>query len=216
MLAQLQARRFPGWFKEYPGQEGQERAPVFLHSRGEAARGKLVGVSGRPIQLVIDGHDGAGKTTLAARLAEALGGRHVRPFSGTLGALQLWCGERGDTEFTTDLAKRAIEYALDQNRDARVIVFDRHWMTVCTLLPEGMWSRWQPHPPTALCTASLEVTLARLGARDEPQESIESHQHYMGLYRTMIERFGGEVIDTSGSVEESFGKLLAWAQPLVR
>ena len=165
-----------------------------------------------PLQLVIDGHDGAGKTTLAARLAEALGGRHVRPFSGTLGALQLWCGERGDAEFTGELARRAIEYAIEQHRDARVIVFDRHWMTVCTLLPEAMWGRWQPPPPTALCAASLPVTLERLGARDEPQESIESHLRYMGLYRTMIERFGGEVIDTSGPADESLARLLAWAR----
>ena len=165
-----------------------------------------------PKILVLEGHDGAGKTTLGVRLAEVLGGVHGRPFAGTLGALQLWCGERGDAEFTGELARRAIAYTTEQHRDAPVLVFGRHWMTVCTLLPEALWERWLPPPPTALCVASLPVTLARLGARDEPQESIEAHRRYMALYRTMAERHGAEVIDTSGAVEESFPPLLAWAR----
>lgn len=168
-----------------------------------------------PIVLALEGHDGAGKTTLAARLADALGGRHVRPFAGTAGELMLWSALRGDAAFARDLARRAIDRARDVNRDARVLVFDRHWMTISTLLPEAMWDAWAPRPPTALLLASLDATLARLGARDEPPETVASHARYLALYEQLAARYGAVVVRTDDADPDAcLVRLVAWARPL--
>jgi deoxyadenosine/deoxycytidine kinase len=145
--------------------------------------------------IVLDGHDAAGKTTLAARLAEELGGLHVRPFAGTAGQLMLWSARQGNFAFTSDLARQAVAYTLAENT-APVLVFDRHWMTVFSLLPESYWPAWEPLPPTVLCWANLETTLSRLAARGDVEMQLEEHLHYLSVYRDMAERFGCHILQT--------------------
>ena len=172
--------------------------------------------SSRRTILVLDGHDGSGKTTLAARLARHLGGAHVRPYSGIVGRLFLWAVERGDFSFAGDLARHAIDYALAKE-DAPVLIFDRHWMTAFSVLPEAFWGDWGPPPPTALCLAGLETTLARLAGRPDDEDHAYDHRHCISVYRNLGPRFGCHVVDTDDlTLDESFETLLSWARRFVR
>jgi adenylate kinase family enzyme len=165
---------------------------------------------------VLDGHDGSGKTTLAARLAQYLGGVHVRPFSGNVGELFLWSIERGDFSFAGELARHAVEHALAKH-DAPVLIFDRHWMTVFSVLPEAYWNAWEPLPPTTLCWASLETTLSRLAVRSDDEDRAYDHQHFLSVYRQLGQRFGSHVLDTSDlTPDESFEILLSWARRFIK
>jgi thymidylate kinase len=164
--------------------------------------------------LALDGHDGVGKTTLAPRLAAALGGVAVRPFGGTAGAIQLWAARRGDFGFVDALARQAIAYTLAQ-QTAPVIVCDRHWMTAFTLLPESYWAAWNPLPPTMLLWIDLPTTLARLGRRGEPPEAVAAHEHYLSRYGELAARFGCPVLRTDGCSEaDALDQLVAWARGL--
>jgi len=168
-------------------------------------------VSG-PRVLALDGHDGVGKTTLAPRLAAALGGVAARPFAGTAGAIQLWAARRGDFAFVDALARQAIAYTLAL-QTAPVVVCDRHWMTAFTLLPDAYWPAWQPLPPTMLLWIDLPTTLARLGLRDEAAESGATHEHYLARYLDLATQFGCPVLRTDQLSEaESLDALIAWAR----
>jgi hypothetical protein len=162
--------------------------------------------------LVLDGHDGAGKTTLAARMAQVLGGVHIQPFAGTLGQLFLWASTQGDATFASELARRAVEYAFVVN-DAPLLVFDRHWMTVFSVLPKSYWLAWEPLPPTALCWVSLETTISRLATRGDVEVQPQEHIRYLSIYRELGRRFGCYMLRTDQlSIEESLEELLKWAK----
>jgi thymidylate kinase len=169
-----------------------------------------------PVVLVLDGHDGVGKTTLAARLAKELNGQHLRPYSGTLGELFLWCGEGNDPDFANALALKSIQRARE-TAHARCLIFDRHWMTALSVLPERLWRAWQPVPPTTLCWVDIDETLRRLESRGEPRGSLEQHRHYLERYEQLARKFGCNILRTQArSEDESFAELLAWAQPYVK
>lgn len=173
--------------------------------------------SSRRTILVLDGHDGSGKTALAERLAQSLGGIHVRPYSGITGQLFIWSVERGDYCFAADLALRAVDFALAKN-DAPVLIFDRHWMTAFSVLPESYWGAWQPLPPTSLCWAGIETTRARLAVRsDDDDEEAYDHNHFLKVYWELGQRFRCHVVETDDlTLDESFEILLSWARRFVK
>lgn len=183
----------------------------------ERSRGFAISVSSsRRTILVLDGHDGSGKTALAARLAQSLGGIHVRPYSGIVGQLFLWAVERGDFSFASDLALHAVDYALAMN-NAPVLIFDRHWMTAFSVLPESYWGNWEPLPPTTLCWAGIETTRARLAVRSDDDEQAYDHGHFLSVYRDLGQRFGCHVVETGDlTLDESFEILLSWARRFVK
>jgi thymidylate kinase len=165
--------------------------------------------------LVLDGHDGAGKTTLAARLAEAVGGVHIRPFAGPAGNRMLQAAERGDIVSAEALARTMVDRAL-ANCDARVVVCDRHWMTLFTLLPQDRWSLWQPVPPTVLCWADLKTTLARLAERSDEDQPTAYHRRYLRRYCRLGEAFGCYVLRTDqDTVDGCVQRLVAWSREYI-
>jgi thymidylate kinase len=160
--------------------------------------------------LVVDGHDASGKTTLARRLAAVLGAEYLRPFGGDVGA-RLLALAASDPEGATQHSMAAVASAADA-ATRNVLVYDRHWMTVCTLVPERWWSRWLPIPRTALCWADLNTTRTRLAARSEHDEFADEHERYLKLYRDLAERFGCMVVRTDqGSEDASLELLLRWS-----
>ena len=168
-----------------------------------------------PTVLVLDGHDAAGKTTLATMLAKSVGGVHIRPFAGDVGERLVRCVDEGEMLQAADLAQRAIKNALC-NVDAPVLVFDRHWMTVFSLLPESYWSAWQPLPPTTLCWADLKSTLTRLRCRTVDETHSYDHRHFLEMYQKLAQRFDCNIVRTDIlSVEESFELVYSWARGLI-
>ncbi len=151
-----------------------------------------------PSIIVLDGYDGSGKTTLANLLVRNLGGRYIKSYGDSLGRL-IW-SLFGDREFEmADLVSRtACRKEWETNRDAAPLVFDRHWMTMFTLLPENYYKNWEPLPKTFLCRANPEITVERLQARGEKIETPMSvHLEQRMKFKTLAEKFGIPQIDTS-------------------
>lgn len=63
-----------------------------------------------PKILVLDGHDGAGKTTLAQALAAKIDGKYVKPFNDSLGDMIAWLYKKKNYELTDIVSRTAIEY----------------------------------------------------------------------------------------------------------
>lgn len=168
------------------------------------------------VVLVVDGHDGSGKTTLASRLAKSLGANHVQPYSGIVGRLFLRSIDRKDFRFAGELARQAVDHFLS-NSDAPVVIFDRHWMTAFSVSPEAYWSPWQPLPPTALCWADIETTLSRLHSRQDHEEQRYDHKHFLSTYWKLGQDFGSHVVRTDKlTLDESLEDLLSWAEHFVK
>lgn len=166
--------------------------------------------------LVLDGHDASGKTTLAARLAAELGARHLRPFAGAVGRQFTSAANQGNFDAAAAIAHRAVEDSLAA-ATSNVVIFDRHWMTVFSMLPEAYWHDWKPLPPTILCWADLATTLDRLQGRTQSEADDFDHPHYLTVYWQLARRFDCEILRTDKlGVEESLATALAWSRQRLR
>ncbi len=151
-----------------------------------------------PQVIVLDGYDGSGKTTLANMLVQELGGRYIKSFKDSLGWL-IW-SLFADQEFDlADLVSRtACRKEEETNRDASFLIFDRHWMTMFTLLPELYHVNWEPLPKAFLCRADIEIIVKRLHSRGEKLEtSIDVHLEQQRRFDNLAEKFRVPIIDTS-------------------
>ncbi|WP_242905052.1 AAA family ATPase [Actinomadura terrae] len=136
--------------------------------------------------IVLDGHDGCGKSTLARQVARLTGGSVVKPFGDTLGDHIAWLWGNRRFAAADELARSSIERVLQ--REPGTLVFDRHWATMFTVLPEHFWSNWGEPPRTVLCTASVETVVRRLTERGEDPGDRDEHAHYLTQYLKVIER----------------------------
>lgn len=164
--------------------------------------------------LAIDGHDGAGKTTMATLLAQATGGTYLRPFGGKTGAALLAHAAKKEYQQVADLGKAAIHQLLAAN-SGDMLIFDRHWMTIFTLIPASYYQDWLPIPPTTLCYAGISATLQRLATRTEETFDVAYHTGYMAQYLQLGKTYGANILRTDQySQEVCLTKLLSWANNL--
>jgi thymidylate kinase len=150
--------------------------------------------------IVLDGYDGSGKTTLAKMLVQKLGGTYVKSYNDTLGRL-IW-GLFADDEYALAslVARTACRKELDAHRGESWLVYDRHWMTMFTLLPPEYHAEWIPLPTTFRCHAPVDVTVARLHARGEKLDTPrEVHRQQIERFETVSERHDVPSIDTSAA-----------------
>lgn len=164
--------------------------------------------------IALDGHDGAGKTTLASALATRLGGMAVRPFSGSIGTELLRAGANRDVGGLVKIGSTAIENAVSSVPGNIPIVLDRGWMTVASFVPESaeFCSQWNTWIPTVLCWAELNITQARLAIRgDEHSETLEWHEYYLAVYLDLAKRSGSLILRTDlMNQESSIKQLVTW------
>jgi hypothetical protein len=170
--------------------------------------------------VALDGHDGAGKTTLALALAERLSGVYARPFHGKLGAALLAAGATRDVEGIISIGEEGIHGALATAGTDRTVVLDRGWMTVASLIDRDAFdrfaARWRLWMPTALCWADLRTTLVRLAPRLEQGEPSESHAYYLEVYRGLAGRTGSLILRTDINSHQLCVQMLCeWAQDAV-
>ena len=83
--------------------------------------------------IVLDGHDGAGKSTIGSLLAERLGGLQVKPYTDSLGDMLSWLWQKSHFELVDELARLAIEKVIEENPGSTLLIFDRHWLSMFTV-----------------------------------------------------------------------------------
>lgn len=148
--------------------------------------------------FALDGHDAAGKTTLAAALADATGARYGRPLSGAAGRRIIGAYEAGRHQDVLSIGHHAILSQLEDAEAGESLVFDRGWVTVATLMPrETFAASWKLWIPSALLWCDEATTRTRLQARKVAEEEPDDwHAHFLASY---IDRFNlrpGEVVRT--------------------
>lgn len=166
--------------------------------------------------IAFDGHDGCGKSTLAGEVARHIGGQVVKPYSDTLGDHIAWLWGKSRFRAADALARASVERMLERADPDRPIVFDRHWASLYTVLPEEMWPAWRPLPPTIICHADTDVIMERLRQRGESPGEREEHEHYGRLYVSLAKLTSESLLlDTSlASVADSTRQVLRFLDGL--
>lgn len=153
--------------------------------------------------IVFDGHDATGKTTLSVLVAKQLNGTYVKPYHGSLGEMIAWLWGRERFEEASVLARLAVERVMKDNPGANLLVFDRLWLTLFSVLPQEFWNSWYPLQTTILCWSDLQTTVERLQRRGEHISDIEYHKKFIQKYKDIAEGLGIRIIDTSNCDPES-------------
>ena len=139
-----------------------------------------------PEIIVLDGHDGAGKTTLARLAAATLGGTYVKPFDSTLGDMIAWLCEEQGFELADELSRASIRKIMEEHTESPLLIFDRHWLSMFTLFPVKLRASWFTLPTTILCWTDLETTKARLSTRGEDPGNDAEHEHFISVCQSSI------------------------------
>jgi hypothetical protein len=117
-----------------------------------------------------------------------------------------------DFDLAAAIAHKAVQDCFAMATSS-IAIFDRHWMTVFSMLPEEYWHSWEPLPPTTLCWADLPTTLERLKNRTQPDDDDFDHPHYLSVYWKLAVTFGCNIVRTDKlDLEESLAAVLAWSR----
>ncbi|MDN3637530.1 hypothetical protein QWY82_01795 [Simiduia curdlanivorans] len=170
----------------------------------------------KPWILAVDGHDGTGKTTLTRRLAQALDAEYVRPYGDPYGPALLEAAEAKNFTAVMGIADQAYRQVLAQYGESPILVFDRLWITLFTLLPEADHHLWPHRPATAICWIDLHTTLERLAQRDEQTYPNSWHKRYVDRYLELGKKYDCTIINTQENDEEqALALLVAWAKDVM-
>jgi hypothetical protein len=166
-----------------------------------------------PKVIVIDGHDGAGKTTIASRLADRLGGTYARPFAPPVGAELSELRDRGLTDLMDRHAREAVARVV-ASTDSHLLVFDRHWPTVLTLgcmhARYALDPAWFPLPPTVICWTDVETTRRRHHERGEVTFPLSVDSYYCSAFRSVALEYDLPVVETTNtSADEAVDRVVA-------
>lgn len=154
--------------------------------------------SSLPALLVVDGFDGSGKTTLATALGHHLGAPVARPFTGPVAQSFAAHFDAGRFQELHRCTRDAVDGAVASLGPAPKVVFDRHWLTLLSVLPPDLWEGWLPPPPTVMTWAPPEVTFQRLTLRGETRRNtLAYHQEWCARFLDLARRFQVPVLDTS-------------------
>ena len=160
--------------------------------------------------LVIEGVDGSGKTSIADTLALRLGARCVKPFGGETGSRIRALNESGEKGAAERLARHAAHETALRNADARLLIYDRHWLSILAYISDIFAPNWRPYPPTLLLYASPEKVQERLRARGTPREELRRIAHYADRLDVLAARFHVPRLDTTDtSVDDAVSIIMA-------
>lgn len=167
----------------------------------------------------IDGHDGAGKTTLAKLLSAHLQASYIRPFGGIVGQNLMDAYEAGDHDRVLSVGESAIYQAIENADLNHLIVLDRAWLTVGSLVPKSLFlARWSLWTPSILCWSDLSTTLARLSIRqNEETEKREWHEHFLAVYFDLASKKNTQILRTDrADIDTNFDSLLTITHEILK
>jgi thymidylate kinase len=149
---------------------------------------------------VIDGHDGAGKSEIARRVAAHFGGEHVRPFAAPVGEQLSRLRDEGRVELMDELAREAVNREVERS-SSELLVFDRHWPTVLTMgrmrTSVELAPQWFPLPPTVICWTDVETSRRRYTARREALFPTTRDDYYCAAYRDVADAYDIPLVVTT-------------------
>ncbi len=149
--------------------------------------------------VAVEGHDGAGKSSVARILADRLNARYVRPFGPPVGAQLSALRDVGAFDEMLTVARRAIHDAVSTAAAPRV-VSDRHWVTVLTMaaLRVGdLTSDWFPLPDTVVLWTDVQTTRRRHLQRGESPSALDRDVRYCAAFRRVSRELGLPLLDTT-------------------
>lgn len=158
-------------------------------------------------RVAIDGYFASGKSSVAVLVAAGLGASLVRPFGDDDARELFGYVDRGEFEHL-DVRGREILAAAEARAGEGPVVFDRHWFSILAYLPPALHAGWSAPPRTYVCWAGLDTTLRRLAARVVHEADAAVHAPHVLAYRTLAERLGVPLIDTSGRTAEESAALV--------
>lgn len=151
----------------------------------------------KPKIIVIDGHDGTGKTTIAKKLAKELDGVYIKPFDGIIGDIIVWLYERKKYKLLNKISFSILEKCIEENNNANYLIFDRHWLSIYTLLPSKYYNEEFNFPYTILCTANSKTIIQRLRERNNKEEMNWDNDYFRKKYLEIANNYDLKIIDTS-------------------
>jgi thymidylate kinase len=92
--------------------------------------------------IAIDGYDGSGKTTIALQISKRINGTYVKSYNNDLGRVIWSLINDEEYELASLIARTACRKEAERYKDAPYVIFDRHWMTMFTLIPEEFLDSW--------------------------------------------------------------------------
>ena len=159
--------------------------------------------------IVLDGHDGSGKSSLADRLSRVIDAPVLKPYVGSVSEACYRYVASGDHNALNTLLLGAVADLTEEYGSYAHVIFDRHWATAFSLVPEALYGAWRPLPRTVITWANPEVTLRRVTARGElVRNTLEYHREYCAVFREIAAAESVPLVDTSDSSKEGSVRVL--------
>jgi thymidylate kinase len=119
------------------------------------------------LEFVMEGHDGAGKSTVLAGVKKKLEQKGITtkihaPFylvKELIPEDDIFCYWKNRANTAVNLLSKAIKQAREQPSNPQVLLFDRHWMTIFSEIENTpLENNWNDFPPTFFLQAAPNVT----------------------------------------------------------
>jgi len=159
--------------------------------------------------IMLEGHDGSGKSTIAKSLVEKTGAQYVS-FLREYDLIKYIDPPTLPPEEIVALTKRALDNLLSRKGS---FVMDRGFLTPLSELPPQYWGELREYfnkIKTVICYADLPTTIERLKKGKETDESdVYNNQRYIDFYAKIAKRFNLPVVDTSANKDVKYNADLA-------
>jgi adenylylsulfate kinase-like enzyme len=149
----------------------------------------------KSIIIILDGHDGVGKSTIAKGVLSRIKGKYLRFFD------EDFIGTHDFLSLSTDDKIKTAKIVFDKlSNENGTIVMDRGLMSVLSLLPQSRWDEFKSYFDkfTVLhIKADLDTILSRLKNRETDERGMFDDKHYLDVYSNISRRFLLPEIDTA-------------------